>query len=173
MTTPGRGPHIFPSAGADTMCDVSPSGQEPHRAMHKTPTHRLPEQARASSSGGSGAVCQVLLTGGRPKNWQNRKLCPSFRVAAGITFQLPRGRDAGPHSLCARPCLLVAVARLAGSFWRLCSWCWCFLLACRFWASFRFPSRGPRPEGRFLPQVSPSMFWDFGFLHRESAGPWL
>ena len=51
------------------------------------------------------------------------------RVAAGVTFQLPRRRDVGPHSkLFCRdlPCLLVAVACLAGRwcFWRLCSWRW-------------------------------------------------
>ena len=60
-------------------------------------------------------------------------------------------------------------------FWRLCSWRWCFSLACGFGVS-RFPLRGPRPEDRFFPQVSPSMFWDFGSLHqkhRQSAGPWL
>ena len=61
-----------------------------------------------------------------------------------------------------RPCLLVAVAPLAGRwcFWRLRSWRWCFLLACVFflWA----PSKD-----RFSSTSIPSMFWDFGFLHQK------
>ena len=67
-------------------------------------------------------------------------------MAAGITFQLPRGRDVGPHfelSCHARPCLLVAVDRLAGRwcFWRLRSWRWCFLGACGFGVSFSWTQR--------------------------------
>ena len=46
----------------------------------------------------------------------------------------------------ARPCLLVAVARLAGRwcFWHLCSWRWCFSLACGFGVFRLFPfARAP------------------------------
>ena len=71
----------------------------------------------------------------------------SFRVAAGIMFQLPCGRNVGPlskNSCRARLYLLVAVARLAGR------WCfWRLLVFSRwlvgFWL-FRFPFRGRRPE---------------------------
>ena len=58
------------------------------------------------------------------KGHHGLKVRLSFRVAAGIMFQLPCGRDVGPlskNSCRARLCLLVAVARLAGRwcFWRL------------------------------------------------------
>ena len=84
-----------------------------------------------------------------------------FRVAAGITFQLPRRRDVGPHSkifcrVCL--CLLVAVARLAGRwcFWRLCSWRWCFSLACS--APHSVPFRwGPTPKEKRAPTPKPAV----------------
>ena len=76
-------------------------------------------------------------------------------MAAGITFQLPRGRDVGPLSFLsgrARLCLLVAVARLVGCwcFWLVCPWCWfvglCFVC---------FPFRGRRPKDRHFSKYSP------------------
>ena len=87
-------------------------------------------------------TCQVVLAGDRPKNRQHRKLCPGFRVAAGITFQLHVGEMSGgtPEPLF---CLLVVVARLAGR--------WCFLvlvLLAGLWVfafpCARSPFRGPR-----------------------------
>ena len=114
-------------------------------------------------------ACQVGQTrwGCSPYLSRRGVWCNSnFRVAADITFQLPGGWDGGPHSKLscrACPCLLVAVARLAG---RWCSWRWCFSLAFDFF--LRFPLRKRRSEDRFfLPQVSPSMFWDFGSLHKK------
>ena len=76
-------------------------------------------------------------------------------MAAGITFQLPRGRDVGPLSELsgrARLWLLVAVARLVGSwcFWLVCPWRWlvglCFVC---------FPFRGRRPKDRHFCRYSP------------------
>ena len=81
--------------------------------------------------------------------WPGLKVRLSSRVAAGISFQLPRGRDVGPHSelsWCARLCLLVAVARLAGRwcFWRL------LVFLAGLWVSGCFVSlsEGGRPEDR-------------------------
>ena len=76
-------------------------------------------------------------------------------MAAGITFQLPRGRDVGPLSFLsgrARLCLLVAVARLVGCwcFWLVCPWRWfvglCFVC---------FPFRGRRPKDRHFSRYPP------------------
>ena len=116
---------------------------------------RVPARGRKTDKQGA---CQVALAGDRPKNRQHRKLCPGFWVAAGITFQLTCGRDVGPHSrlFCrACPCLLVAVARLAGRwcFWRLCSWRWCFSLVGGFGFSFSVALRedaDPRTGFLFL-----------------------
>ena len=104
------------------------------------------------------------------------KLCLGFRVPLGITFQLPGGKDVGPHfklSCRARLCPLVAVTRLEEKrcFRPLRPKRWCFLIACGFAVSF---FDRPRPKDRFSSAGIPSMFWDFGSLHqkhRESAGP--
>ena len=73
----------------------------------------------------------ALLPALFPHIWQDRQIL-GFVLGSqcrGHLFQLPCGRDVGPHSifvllLCV--CLLVAVARLAGRrrSWRLCSWRW-------------------------------------------------
>ena len=92
------------------------------------------------------------LASNRPKNRVTWNVRPSFRVAAGITFQLPCGRDVGSLSGRARLCLLVAVARLAGRwyFWRLSFWRWCFSLACGFLFFFvsLFEGADPRTGAR-------------------------
>ena len=65
-------------------------------------------------------------------------------------FQLPRGRDVGPHCkifCCAWFCLLVAVARLAGR------WCFWLLFSC-------FPGAG-----------APRWFGGFGFSFFRACGP--
>ena len=103
---------------------------------------------------GTGRPSQQLA-GNRPKNRVTWVVWLCFQVAAGITFQLPRGRDVGPLSQLsgrARLCLLVAVALLAGSwcFWLVCPWCWlvglCFVC---------FPFRGRRPKDRHFCRYFP------------------
>ena len=120
-----------------SSCDsVSPTtfraGSEHSEGATYTPhngSSQLPGTGRPSQQ----------LAGYRPKNRVTWVVWLCFQVAAGITFQLARGRDVGPHSKLsgrARLCLLVAVARLVGSwcFWWLMFLRWCFSLACGFLA---------------------------------------
>ena len=60
--------------------------------------------------------------------------------------------------------LLAGCAPGAGAVlsWRLCSWRWSSSLACGFGVSFSFPSAWAPSRGPVFPQVSSSMFWDFG-----------
>ena len=113
-----------------SSCDsVSPTtfraGAEHSEGVTYTPhkgSNQLPGTGRPSQQ----------LAGNRPKNRVTWKVRLSFRVAAGISFQLPRGRDVGPLSknFCrALLCLLVAVARLVGS--------WCFLRLLVFLSGLR------------------------------------
>ena len=102
----------------------------------------------SSQPPGTGRPSQQLA-GNRPKNRVTWKVRLSFRVAAGITFQLQCRRDVGPPSKLsggARLCLLVAVALLAGRwcFWRL------LVFLAGLWVSGCFFSlfRGRRPEDR-------------------------
>ena len=106
----------------------------------------------SSQHPGTGRPSQQLA-GNRPKNRVTWVVRLSFRVAAGITFQLPRGRADGPHSKLsgrARLCLVVAVARLDRSwcFWWLLFLRWCFSLA-----------RNTRGEQERAPTQSPAVIW--------------
>ena len=79
-----------------SSCDsVSPTtfraGAEHSEGVTYTPhkgSRQLPGTGRPSQQ----------LAGYRPKNRVTWKVRLSFRVAAGISFQLPRGRDVGPLS---------------------------------------------------------------------------
>ena len=96
--------------------------------------------------------------GVHPNNWRATdprtgvtwKVRLSFRVGAGITFQLRCGRDVGPHL----QTLLVVLG--CACWWLSLVWlgagasggCWCFSLACGFLVvSFSF-LRARRPEDR-------------------------
>ena len=88
-------------------------------------------------------------------------------------FQLPRGMDVGPRSKLscrAWPCLLVAVARLAG---RRCSW-----LACGLGGSFSVPfARAPTQGPVFLAQASLDCLGlrvggPPGCVRRDGSGGW-
>ena len=86
----------------------------------------------------------------------------NFRVAAGITFQLPRGRDVGPRSLLSAfffpvalgwACWLLSLVWLGagapGSFVPGAGWWGCGFLC--------FPFRGRRPKDRHFSRY-PSFF---------------
>ena len=130
-----------------SSCDsVSPTtfgaGAEHSEGVTYTTTQKL------QPTPGTGRP-SLQLAGIRPKNRVTWVVWLSFQVAAGITFQLPRGRDDGPHSKLsgrARLCLLVAVARLVGRwcFWWLLFLRWCFSLA----RNTRGNKKGHRPNNR-------------------------
>ena len=124
-----------------SSCDsVSPTtfgaGAEHSEGVSYTPHQKL------QPTPGTGRPSQQLA-GNRPKNRVTWVVWLCFQVAAGITFQLPRGRDVGPLSKLsgrARLCLLVAVALLAGSwcFWLVCPWRWLVGVSLS-----KAPSKGP------------------------------
>ena len=97
----------------------------------------------------------------------------SFRLLTRglVPFKLPGGR--GHHipaptweGCRATLSVLLSCSAVPGggcrSSWRLCSWRWCFSLACGFGVSFRFLLRGRRPEDRFSSAGTPSMFYRVG-----------
>ena len=114
-----------------------PNAEDKAERLMVTTGHIFEEMMATYHSNIHKSSSQPLALGDHPNNW--RAIVPRtrvtwavwlcFQVAAGITFQLPRGRDVGPLSKPsgrARLCLLVAVARLVGGwcFWLVCPWCW-------------------------------------------------
>ena len=97
-----------------------------------------------------------------------------FLSGRGHHFPESCGRDVGLRRTLRRacPCLLVAVARLAGRwcFWRLCFWRRCLSLAVGLGSLFRVPFRGRRPEHRrYFPRCSGTLVPCI--RSTESAGP--
>ena len=149
-----------------SSCDsVSPTtfgaGAEHSEGVTYTPTQKL------QPTPGTGRP-SLQLAGNRPKNRVTWVVWLCFQVAAGITFQLPRGRDVGPLSKLsgrAQLCLLVAVA-LSG---------WELVLLARLSLALvggvvfclfpfpRTPSKGPA-----FSQVFPSFLLGLRFLAPEA-----
>ena len=110
------------------------------------------------------------------------ELCLGFRVAAGHHIPAPtwEGCRATLQTLLSCSALPTGGCRSSGWALVLLAVVLLALVLCvgLFVWSLSFVSlcEGADPRNGSLPQVSPSMFWDFGSLHqkhRESAGPWL
>ena len=138
---------------------------------------RAPGEERSPARGGeTGGLSSWVQHFGRCFLFVSRRgvWCHfNFRVAAGITFQLPRGRDVGPRSKLSVTFFPVALgwacwwlslvwlgAGAPGSFVPGAGWWGCGFLC--------FPFRGRRPKDRLFCRYLPLFLLGLRFLAPEA-----